>query len=70
MNSKIERKLIKCIEFIVYNDNFYRNNIILVLLIFNLDIYNIINNNIKNNFIFSYSCICYEYISKKIRSIE
>ena len=43
---------------------------ILVLLIFNLDIYNIINNNIKNNFLFSYACICYEYITKKIRSIK
>ena len=43
---------------------------ILVLLIFNLDIYNIINNNITNNFLFSYACICYEYITKKIRSIE
>ena len=29
------------------NDNFYRNTIILVSLIFNLDIYNIINNNIN-----------------------
>ena len=52
MNSKIERYLIKYIEFIVLNDNFYRNTIILVFLIFNLDIYNIINNNIKNNFLF------------------
>ena len=52
------------------NDNFYRNTIILVSLIFNLDIYNIINNNIKNNILFSYACICYEYITKKIRSIE
>ena len=63
MNSKIERYLIKCIEFIVLNDNFYRNTIILVFLIFNLDIYNIINNNIKNNFLFSYACIYYEYIT-------
>ena len=57
MNSKIERYLIKCIEFIVLNDNFYRKTIILVFLIFNLDIYNIINYNIKNNFLFSYACI-------------
>ena len=57
MNSKIERYLIKFIEFIVLNDNFYRNTIILVFLIFNLDIYNIINNNIKNKFLFSYACI-------------
>ena len=70
MNSKIERYLIKCIEFIVLNDNFYITTIILVFLIFNLDIYNIINNNIKNNFLFSYACIYYEYITKKIRSIE
>ena len=70
MNSKIERYLIKCIEFIVLNDNFYRKTIILVFLIFNLDIYNIINNNIKNNFLFSYACICYEYITTKIMSIE
>ena len=63
MNSKIERYLIKCIEFIVLNDNFYRKTIILVFLIFNLDIYNIINNNIKNNFLFSYACICYEYMT-------
>ena len=63
MNSKIERYLIKCIEFIVLNDNFYRNTIILVFLIFNLDIYNIINNNIKNIFLFSYACIHYEYIT-------
>ena len=52
------------------NDNFYRNPIILVSLIFNLDIYNIINNNIKNNFLFSYACICYEYFTTKIRSSE
>ena len=39
-------------------------------LIFNLDIYNIINNNIKNNFLFSYAYICYEYITKKSRAIE
>ena len=63
MNSKIERYLIKCIEFIDLNDNFYRKTIILVFLIFNLDIYNIINNNIKNNFLFSYACICYEYMT-------
>ena len=63
MNSKIERYLIKCIEFIVLNDNFYRKTIILVFLIFNLDIYNIINNNIKNNFLFSYECIYYEYMT-------
>ena len=63
MNSKIERYLIKCIEFIVLNDNFYINTIILVFLIFNLDIYNIINNNIKNNFLFSYACVYYEYIT-------
>ena len=70
MNSKIERYLIKCIEFIVLNDNFYRNTIILVYLIFNLDIYNIINNNIKNNFLFSYACIYYEYITYTSRLIE
>ena len=63
MNSKIERYLIKCIEFIVLNDNIYRKTIILVFLIFNLDIYNIINNNIKNNFLFSYACIYYEYMT-------
>ena len=65
MNSKIERYLIKCIEFIVLNDNFYRKTIILVFLIFNLDIYNI-----KNNFLFSYACIYYEYMTYKIMSIE
>ena len=54
----------------VSNDNFYRNTIILVSLIFNLDIYNIINNNIKNNFLFSYACILYEYNTKKSSSIE
>ena len=42
--------------------NFYRNTII-----FNLIIYNIINN-IKNKFIFSYAC--YEYNTKQISSIE
>ena len=29
-----------------------------------------INNNIKNNLLVSYACICYEYITKKSRSIE
>ena len=52
------------------NDNFYKHTIILVSLIFNLNIYNIINNNIKNNFLFSYACICYKYNTNKIRSIE
>ena len=51
------------------NDNFYRNTIILVSLICNLDIYNIINNNIINNFLFS-ACIRYEYITKKVGQLN
>ena len=37
---------------------------------FNLDIYNIINNNIKNKFVFSYACICYEYNTNKVGKLN
>ena len=44
--------------------------IILLLLIFNLDIYFIINNNITNKFVYSYAYICVEYNKKKLGKLN